>query len=214
MSVIVRLFLQKAFFTFLIIISLSSFLLAMDEDECNQKEKGRAVVQFVNNEPSKDVFQQSPPSSLWGKSSQWVWNNGGIWVDRFTIGATTLGGHYIGSIYENTISAYVANTMGASPVSMSHNMQQLESMEWEDTIRNRRIALRAGTYQYPYPYNCIGEVVGTAAGYTLGVGITKTRQWGMDKLIQCYRPVKNWYISLLSSLGWKLVTKAQDLKDE
>jgi hypothetical protein len=214
MSIMIRVFLQKALFTFLIIVSLSSILSAMEDNAFNEAERGGTFVRLKDDAPVLDVFQPSPPSTLWGKSADWLWNKGGTWLDRITIGATTIGGQCLGNVYEDVVSNYVASSMGAMPTRLCYNVTQLNKIEETYIRENRKEIMRQGTRRYSSPYDALAGNVGAVAGYFVGVGITKTRQWVMDKLIQCYPSVKSSCLNLMYSFGWKLADKARELKGE
>jgi hypothetical protein len=118
-------------------------------------------------------------------------------------------------MYEHTISDYIASAMEAKPIGASYNREQMRLLSNDGILPvTRKNTLNSGTLQYGFPYDHLATSTGAVLGYYTGVGITKTRHWCMDKLIQCYRPVKAQCANWLSYLGWKLVDKSKDLKDE
>ncbi|HUX79091.1 MAG TPA: hypothetical protein VMW10_05025 [Alphaproteobacteria bacterium] len=216
MSHISRLFIQKAFFTFLIIVSLSSALLAMEEEhELNGEEMGKTSVHPNLTESSPDVFQSNPPSTLLGKTTHWLWNKGGTYIDYGIIGATTYGGAYVGSLYDDVVGRYAAESVGTRPTSLSYHREQISLLANERILHNTRInTLQNGTPHYGFPYDDLGTGSGATLGYFTGMGITKIRHWTVDKLIQSYRPVKNWFLDNLFSLGWKIADRAKNFKED
>ncbi|OJW47958.1 MAG: hypothetical protein BGO67_08810 [Alphaproteobacteria bacterium 41-28] len=213
MSSFSRSFFQKAFFTVLITTSLSSSLLAMD-NESSSEELG-VLTRVLPPQIENDPFTSTPSSSVMGQSAQWVWKNGGRWMDRGIISISTYLGAHIGSMYDANVGRFVAESVGARNISTCFTQEQKNTLGYPYTShRNTKEILSAGTLQYGFPFDDVGTVCGAVLGYYAGKGISHTRHWCMGKLIQCYRPVRDWWANRLISLGWKLVDEARRLKDE